>query len=399
MTDPNDQLFRPSGKSPHLGASDEQSGTTVPGDDNPYRIDTSSAEPIEAEIVTDWPTAPRDESPRIWPTLAVAIFIIPTAIIVAGAAMLLALGVTILADVYSGGPATVPLDDGQAMQNWVRDWLFDFPLTRIGVLVVIIPGQLVFLAAALAGAWLSPHPLTQRLGLVAGILPRWTWPVFVFATPAVAFATSHLLTQYGEETSEELELLNDMLTIHTGPFMIVVILLVSVLPGFAEEMVFRGYVQRRLIEWGRHWFGKSYWSSRATPPRRPIKSPVVDVNVPIGVICLTSMLFAVAHIGTGLLHVVAVIPLGLWLGILAWRCDSIWPSVLCHIANNMIAVVGLQFAEETHDANEASASGELIANALLAVSVVAFLISIVLLINGGRKPGDEGTRSDERTRR
>ena len=49
---------------------------------------------------------------------------------------------------------------------------------------------------------------------------------------------------------------------------------------------------------------------------------------PVWAIAATSFLFAVVHVQPH--TVVAAFPLGLWLGFLAWRCDSIGPSILCH---------------------------------------------------------------------
>jgi hypothetical protein len=48
--------------------------------------------------------------------------------------------------------------------------------------------------------------------------------------------------------------------------------------------------------------------------------------------------FVVSHFDP--VHVLAVLPLGIWLGVVAWRCDSLWPSMLCHCAQNSLALVG-----------------------------------------------------------
>jgi membrane protease YdiL (CAAX protease family) len=51
---------------------------------------------------------------------------------------------------------------------------------------------------------------------------------------------------------------------------------------------------------------------------------------------MSSLAFAAAHID--LAHVLLVLPLGLWLGWLRRRTDSLWPSLVAHMVNNGIAV-------------------------------------------------------------
>ena len=45
-------------------------------------------------------------------------------------------------------------------------------------------------------------------------------------------------------------------------------------------------------------------------------------------------------------HVIAVFPLGLFLGIIAWRSGSIFPAMLGHFVNNVISVVAVVIAPE-----------------------------------------------------
>ena len=49
---------------------------------------------------------------------------------------------------------------------------------------------------------------------------------------------------------------------------------------------------------------------------------------------ITSILFAAAHDGPE--HIVAVFPIGLWIGWLRLRSNSIFPSIVAHISNNSI---------------------------------------------------------------
>jgi membrane protease YdiL (CAAX protease family) len=52
---------------------------------------------------------------------------------------------------------------------------------------------------------------------------------------------------------------------------------------------------------------------------------------------VSSALFAAAHSEPA--HALLVLPLGLWFGWLRQRTDSLWPSLVAHVANNSLAVV------------------------------------------------------------
>jgi membrane protease YdiL (CAAX protease family) len=75
-------------------------------------------------------------------------------------------------------------------------------------------------------------------------------------------------------------------------------------PALGEELLFRGYMQRRLL-----WC----WS-------------------PAAAIGVATVCFSLLHIPVW--WFLAVVPLGAWFGIVAWRTNSIWPSVACHAAVN-----------------------------------------------------------------
>jgi len=86
----------------------------------------------------------------------------------------------------------------------------------------------------------------------------------------------------------------------TWPSGIALVLFISLLPAFSEEIFFRGYMQRRLL---------LRWS-------------------PWVVLPLVSVIFAAFH-GTPV-WALTVLPLGLWFGVLAWRTGSLWPGIICH---------------------------------------------------------------------
>src|SRR5262249_6394423 len=109
-----------------------------------------------------------------------------------------------------------------------------------------------------------------------------------------------------------IKMLGRMFTEPKGIAAIVVGLLMSALPGLCEETLFRGYTQRGLL---RRW------------------PPVVAIGV-------TSIFFALAHFDVQ--HYLTVLPLGAWLGFVAWKTESVWPTVLAHFVNNGAAFIVLR---------------------------------------------------------
>ncbi len=306
----------------------------------PVRVDEGTSPFAEATADITWTEPPlvaeRVQPVRVWPALVVGILALPASQVVAGVVL---------------GVAAFALYGPSVMQS--SDWLAQFTQTRFGLLVVIVPGQLVFLGASLGAAALSSETIRERLALRRGRLPVWTWGVFVLATPVVGFASSVLLSQLVDEPSEQLRLMTEMMRAHAqGGFVVVLLLLVGVVPGFVEELLFRGYLQSRLL--------------RCWPP--------------VGAIALSALVFAVAHIDP--LHVLGVLPLGIWLGLVAWRTGSVWPAMLCHGINNAVAVAGTVYSDP--DVIEVTLDPMTIA--VLVVGGPAMLISLAILAKSKPSP-------------
>ena len=113
-------------------------------------------------------------------------------------------------------------------------------------------------------------------------------------------------------------------------------MMIGATPAICEELLFRGYIQTRLA--------KSF-------------GPILGVGI-------ASLLFAAFHLD--LVHVVAVFPLGLFLGWVSWQSGSLFPAILGHFVNNVISVVGVVLAPE--DEPE-----------MLALPAVAFTLGILLV--------------------
>lgn len=160
-------------------------------------------------------------------------------------------------------------------------------------------GQLAFLLGSIVPAWLSPVPFRERLGLIG---PRPSWGVVPlvmiasWASLAVGIGFAYALALILKPDPMVEELFKNITMNEAVPF----VLFIALVPGIVEELLFRGYVQRRLLE---RW------------------TPGLAITV-------TSLLFAIVHVQPH--HVVLAFPIGLWLGLVAWKTGSVYPSMFCH---------------------------------------------------------------------
>jgi membrane protease YdiL (CAAX protease family) len=160
-------------------------------------------------------------------------------------------------------------------------------------------GQVCFAIVTVVGGALSRESFRQRLGLVVPSFPWWGWiaiPVgawipaelgLLLATPLPAVFSQGAQFAKFWETASPLQAAAFVAT-------------VALLPGTFEELLFRGYVQRRLLQ---RW------------------KPAVAITV-------TSAFFAACHVEPS--TVVFAFPIGLWLGVLAWRTGSVLPGMVAH---------------------------------------------------------------------
>lgn len=97
----------------------------------------------------------------------------------------------------------------------------------------------------------------------------------------------------------------------------VILLLASVLlAGFFEEMLFRGFVQNALEQ----------------------KHP------PLFAVLSTAVLFSFVHLMPW--WFIQLIFIAMFLGVLAWRSESIIPSAIIHAQNNLISILLINFGED-----------------------------------------------------
>lgn len=297
----------------------------------------------ELEATSNTPTA-RARPPRVWPSILALFGILPVLIAV--------LGVLIVAAAAVDG-ALLPNDDNDKapFKNWF-DALQDSPQ---GVLLLVLPGQLVLLAAALAAASLSRLHWRERLALEA---PRAGGKVLIaclLGTLSVGFANEWLVTLLFPEPSEALESISKMLIEPRGLYGVLIVFFAGVVPGVCEELFFRGYAQSRLVA---RWGG-------------------------LRGLVLPSLFFAALHFDPQ--HMLGVLPIGFWLGFVAWRTSSTWTSMLCHAFNNIvmisIAKISLALSDPSELENARRELDALTIGSSIAGIVVTLLAMRVVLRN------------------
>jgi membrane protease YdiL (CAAX protease family) len=165
-------------------------------------------------------------------------------------------------------------------------------------------------ALALLVPALARVPVMRTLGIDrAPLAAMFLAPVGALALGPVSDLAASVFSEFLPRLSfGNLAAINEMAK--RAPF-IVMFVLMAVLPGLSEELLFRGLLQRAI---------------RSAP-------------VAIGV---SGFAFAVAHLDPP--HVVAVLPMGLFLGWVAWRTDSTWPTIAAHVANNGLAIAATRIS-------------------------------------------------------
>ncbi len=251
--------------------------------ENPY-----ASPVVAAELATPLAAAP-SARPRIWTVFVVSLLVMPGALI---ASQVMGV-VVLLAWYFAQGGTTSGLETD----------LIEFAVQPGPFLLLGLLGQLALGGVGIVAAWLSPVPFRERLGLVP---PRWSLGTSAVAIVgsivpfAIGIAGAYALAEVlAPDTSVE-----KMYAAMTPAWAVPFLLFISLAPGFFEEMMFRGYVQRRLLQ---------RWHAGLA-------------------IFFTSFVFAIVHVSPH--AIVFAFPLGIWLGMLAWKSGSTWPGIVCHAAIN-----------------------------------------------------------------
>jgi membrane protease YdiL (CAAX protease family) len=235
--------------------------------------------------------------------------------------------------------------------------LENLPSNPSTLMLFVLPSQAFFLLAAIIPALLSTRPWRERLGLRRPAISTRTWLALALATPAVQICSGLFASLFFDlnESSSQMELLERLLTGHGGLTLVLIVLCAAVLPGFSEELFYRGLVRVGLVR--RHGFALA--------------------------ILVPALLFSSAHLDPTppyAMHATGVLLLGVWFGMIAWWTRSTIPAILAHITNNAFAILVANFIGEDLE-SIAINTPESITPALAVVTTV-YGLSFVLLVAG-----------------
>lgn len=293
----------------------------------------SSADPVAAPDRPGW----RHDGPR-FALVAWVIATVATIATVTGAAIVVSVGAAVYAAL--GGERS-----GERLGEIAEEALGSGAFTW----AALIASQVALLACAWLGCRVLGKPARERLGLVAtrwGPVQRAVVLVATVVPFALGLVAASLVNNAIGSSGDDTLGLQRMWQEGSRGGSVAWILLIALLPGFVEEVFYRGFLQRGLLlRWG-----------------------------PAASILTSSLLFAVVH--GELAWAMNIFPLGVWLGVVAWRTGSVVMTFAMHACVNGLWTAGMMILHRD-SASEALLNG--IAIAALALGVVVFPWAIAIL--------------------
>lgn len=169
--------------------------------------------------------------------------------------------------------------------------------------------QVMLLITAVSAAMLSPVPFVRRMRLNPSTLSPLGWIIVPIGALSVSFLFSAIVGLIGIRESGTLKLLGDVFKKLTPAELVFAVAIVGIMPGFAEEFLFRGYAQTRLVQRLGRWWG----------------------------ILIVSLMFGIMHLD--FLQSPFAFGFGIYLGYVAEQSGSIRPTMFCHALNNSLQVL------------------------------------------------------------
>lgn len=288
----------------------------------------------ETVPVSETPISATPPKPRIWSVVLTMLAATSTFIAIS------VIMVFIVAAILTATGKNMNMSSPELMM----ESLMSLPST---VLLFIVPPHLGILAIVILAAYLSPSPFAKRLALNRPTWPWWVTVATVLAAPFCSFLWT-LVVNSMFESNAYMEQMSEMFQSSSeGMGFAMTLLCIAALPSFSEEWLFRGYIQSRLVQRWSPWLA----------------------------ILVSSVLFAAFHMEP--LHVIAVLPLGLWLGFVSYRCASIIPAMLAHAYNNTLSLISVVYEQaDSLDTSTSSLTNQLI----IFLGVPSLLIFIAYLV-------------------
>lgn len=250
--------------------------------------------PSSADVAPE-PSGWRRDGPRFalvaW-FLATLLLVVATA----GAALVVALAAA-LAAVLGGAreSAAIEASTEAALASPAMSW------------AAVLASQLALLASAWLACRVLRKPAGERLALAPTGLSPLQGALLCVATVvpfALGLAAGGLVERVVGPSGDDALGLQRMWSEGSRGASVGWVLLIALGPGFAEELFYRGFLQRGLLlRWG-----------------------------PSASILTSSLLFALVH--GELAWATAIFPLGLWLGVIAWRTGSMRLTFVLHALTN-----------------------------------------------------------------
>ena len=251
-------------------------------------------EPAPMEPMVPVEAPPR--RPRVWTVFVVFLFVLGAALVVVPTCIFLGLVLF-----QYGATLRSPADLESAVKAVAAS---PAGLLAVGAGTLTTAGVVAIIAALL-----SPVPWRERLQLRAvGISPS-ALLAGICGVPTIGVVFDALNGLGMLPPSPALETIAELVQGLSGPSLAAGVFVIGVMPGIAEELLFRGYIQTRLVaRWGPGWG-----------------------------ILWTSLMFGLMHMD--LVHGSFAVVVGILLGYLTYRAGTLWPAMVGHAANNILSVV------------------------------------------------------------
>jgi membrane protease YdiL (CAAX protease family) len=224
--------------------------------------------------------------PRLWPVFVTFVVMLPAVAVVGMFVLLAMMGVGGLLEALRGDTSTLSS-------------------TRL-LMATTAATELVMIGAVLVAA----RPFNRaRLRLERGRASSRVMIAAALGCVALSHILDTAIALLSLSNVGVLGKLSQVMRDASGGSLALVLLVVSLLAGVAEELFFRGFMQTRLSQRWRPWTA----------------------------ILVSALFFGIMHLD--FVQSPLALCLGIWLGFVCERSGSLWPAIVAHVANNAVATL------------------------------------------------------------